>query len=108
MRHTDGTREFCDLDLFLQTGDASLNPWLRDGDVIQVPTATEFVWAQGAVARPGRYELGPRDSLLDLLRIAGDPLPAAEADRALLVRFKDAVHARVAVGEPRRRLLAPA
>jgi protein involved in polysaccharide export with SLBB domain len=89
VRRTDGTHEFCDLDLFLQTGDASSNPWLRDGDVIQVPTATEFIWAQGAVARPGRYELGARDSLLNLLRIAGDPLPEAEADRALLVRFKD-------------------
>ena len=89
VRRTDGTREHCDLDLFLRTGDASLNPWVRDGDVIQVPVATEFAWAQGAVARPGRYEVGPRDSLLQLLRIAGDPLPAAQANRALLVRFKD-------------------
>ena len=89
MLRTDGTREFCDLDLFLQTGDASQNPWLRDGDVIRVPTATEFVWAQGAVARPGRYEVGPRDSLLTLLRLAGDPLPSAEMGRTLLIRFRD-------------------
>ena len=88
--HTDGAREACDLDLFLQTGDASLNPWLRDGDVIQVPSATEYLWAQGAVARPGRYEVGVRDSLLTLLRLAGGPLPAAQLDRALLVRFRDA------------------
>lgn len=87
--HSDGTREFCDLELFLQTGDAGMNPWLRDGDVIQVPSATEFVYAQGAVARPGRYELGVRDSLRTLLRLAGDPLPSAEVDRVLLVRFKD-------------------
>ena len=88
VRHSDRTREFCDLDLFLQSGDASLNPWLRDGDVIQVPTATEFVWAQGAVARPGRYEVGVRDSLLNLLQLAGDPMPSAEVARALVVRFK--------------------
>ena len=86
----DGPRESCDLELFLQTGDAGMNPWLRDGDVIQVPSATEFVHAQGAVARPGRYELGVRDSLRTLLRLAGDPLPSAVADRVLLVRFKDA------------------
>ena len=85
----DGTRVFCDLELFLQTGDAGMNPWLRDGDVIQVPSATEFVYAQGAVARPGRYELGVRDSLRTLMRLSGDPLPSAEADRVLLVRFKD-------------------
>lgn len=85
----DGTSESCDLELFLQTGDAGMNPWLRDGDIIQVPSATEFVYAQGAVARPGRYELGVRDSLRTLLRLAGDPLPSAVADRVLLVRFKD-------------------
>ena len=88
VRRADGDREFCDLDLFLQTGDASLNPWLRDGDIVHVPTATEFVFAQGAVARPGRYELGVRDSLRTLLRLAGDPLPSAEVERVLLVRFK--------------------
>jgi polysaccharide export outer membrane protein len=87
--HRDGTREFCDLELFLQTGEAALNPWLLDGDIIQVPSATEFVHAQGAVARPGRYELGVQDSLRTLLRLTGDPLPSAEMDRALLVRFKD-------------------
>ena len=89
--HRDGTREFCDLELFLQTGEAAWNPWLQDGDVIQVPSATEFVYAQGAVARPGRYELGVRDSLRTLLRLSGDPLPSAEVDRVLLVRFKDPV-----------------
>jgi polysaccharide biosynthesis/export protein len=89
LRHTDGTREPCDLDLFLLTGDASQNPWVRDGDIIQVPTATEFVWAQGALARPGRFEAGVHDSLLDLLHLAGDPLPAAQVERALLVRFRD-------------------
>jgi polysaccharide biosynthesis/export protein len=87
---TDGTQGLCDLELFLQTGDAGMNPWLRDGDVIQVPSATEFVYAQGAVARPGRYELGVRDSLRTLLRLAGDPLPSAVANRVLLVRFEGA------------------
>ncbi|TFG87469.1 MAG: hypothetical protein E4H17_03340 [Gemmatimonadales bacterium] len=89
--HTDGAMDSCDLDLFLQTGDASLNPWLRDGDLIRVPTATEFVYAQGAVARPGRYELGVRDSARTLLKLAGDPLPSAVVDRVLIVRFRDAV-----------------
>jgi polysaccharide export outer membrane protein len=86
----DGTREPCDLELFLQTGDAVWNPWLRDGDVIQVPSATQFVHALGAVARPGRYELGVRDSLRTLLRLSGDLLPSAEVGRALLVRFEGA------------------
>ncbi len=88
IRHTDGSHDTADLGLFVRTGDMSANPWLRDGDVINVPVATDFIWAQGAVARPGRFELGPRDSLLTLFRIAGDPIPAADAHRALLIRFR--------------------
>jgi polysaccharide export outer membrane protein len=87
--HRDGTRDIADLELFLRTGDNNLNPWLRDGDVINLPVATEFVWAQGALARPGRFELGPSDSLRTLLRLAGDPLPAAETSRVLLVTWRD-------------------
>ncbi|MEK7330794.1 MAG: SLBB domain-containing protein, partial [Candidatus Eisenbacteria bacterium] len=88
IKHTDGSHEFADLDLFLRTGNALLNPWLRDGDIINVPVATEFIWAQGAVARPGRFELGPRDSLLTLFRLAGDPVPSADANHALLIRWR--------------------
>lgn len=87
--HTDGSREDCDLQLFLGTGDGRFNPRLQDGDIIQVPSATEQVWAQGAVARPGKYELGVRDSLLTLLHLAGDPLPSADVNRVLFVRFTD-------------------
>ena len=90
VNHTDGTRELADLELFLRTGDGSLNPWLRDGDIINVPVATEFIFAQGALARAGTFELGHRDSLLTLLRLAGDPTPAADANRSLLIRWKDA------------------
>jgi protein involved in polysaccharide export with SLBB domain len=88
--HMDGSRETADLELFMRTGDQSLDPWLRDGDVIHVPQATEFCYVQGAVARPGRYELGGRDSLRTLLTIAGDPLPAALVDSALYIRFVNA------------------
>jgi polysaccharide export outer membrane protein len=87
VRHRDGSTEDVDLELFLRNGNDAINPWLRDGDVIQVPTATEFIHALGAVAQPGRYELGPRDSLRTLLQLAGDPLPSAEAGRALYLRF---------------------
>jgi protein involved in polysaccharide export with SLBB domain len=84
----DGSRAQADVGRFLRTGEAELNPWLRDGDVVHVPVATEFVHVQGAVATPGRFELGFRDSMRTLLRMAGDPLPAASLDRALWIRWK--------------------
>ena len=86
--HKDGTREIADLDLFDRTGVTSANPYVRDGDVINVPVLTDFLYADGAVGRPGRYELGPNDSLFTLFRLAGDPLPAADAERALLIRWR--------------------
>jgi protein involved in polysaccharide export with SLBB domain len=88
--HTDGSTAVADLDLFLLTGRQDLNPWLRDGDVIKVPVAADFIWAQGALGRPGRFELGPQDSLLTLFQLAGEPIPAAAVEGALLVRWKDA------------------
>jgi protein involved in polysaccharide export with SLBB domain len=89
VQHRDGTREVADVGLFLRTGDDKLNPWLQDGDVLYVPVATDFVEALGAVARPGRFELGPRDSLLTLLKLAGEPIPAADAERVLLLRWRE-------------------
>jgi len=88
--HRDGTREIADLDLFLHTADGSLNPWLRDGDVMHVPVATEFVSIQGAVARAAIYELGPHDSLSTLVRIGGGVVPSADSTRMLFIRWNDA------------------
>jgi protein involved in polysaccharide export with SLBB domain len=86
--HADGGRDIADLDLFHRTGLTKANPLLRDGDVLNVPVMTDFLFADGAVARPGRYELGPNDSLLTLFRLAGDPAPSADAERALLIRWR--------------------
>jgi protein involved in polysaccharide export with SLBB domain len=87
--HTDGSTERCDLQLFFQAGIATRNPFLRDGDVVNVPNATRFVHAEGALARPGRYELGQDDSLSTVLRLAGGLLPAARLEDILVVRFHD-------------------
>jgi len=89
IRGRDGSLRVADLELYLRTGDDALNPALRDGDIVNVPVASDFIYVAGAVAKPGRYELGPRDSLRTLLRIAGDPLPAAAADSALLIRWRE-------------------
>lgn len=87
VQHTSGAIEYADLDLFLRTGDALANPMLVDGDILNIPVATDFVYAAGALAASGRFELGRKDSLMTLFRLAGDPVPAADAERALLVRF---------------------
>ncbi len=90
--HRDGSREIADLDLFLRTASQSLNPWLRDGDVIHVPTRTRLIHLQGAVAQPGDFELGSDDSLRTLVALGGGLLPSADTTRALMIRWVD--HAR--------------
>jgi len=87
--HRDGTLEIADLGLFLRTASQTLNPWLRDGDVLNIPSASSWIHIKGAVSRPGRYELGSRDSLRTLLMLGGDALPSADTTRALLVRWID-------------------
>ena len=90
VRHRDGREERVDLDRLERAGDASVDPLLLDGDVVQVPAMVTYLSANGAVARPGRYELAPGDSLATLLRLAGGALPAADSAQALLVRFTGA------------------
>jgi polysaccharide biosynthesis/export protein len=87
--HKDGTRDYADLVVFTRNGVQTANPMLRDGDVINVPVAMEWVYAQGALGRAGQIELGVNDSLLTLFQLAGDPQPAAVVDKALLVRWTD-------------------
>jgi protein involved in polysaccharide export with SLBB domain len=90
VRHRDGTVGVADLELFHRTGDPALNPFVRDGDVLHVPIASSFVGIQGAVSRPGRFEMGPRDSLRTLLALGGGSIPAADSTRVLFTRWLDA------------------
>lgn len=78
--HRDGTEERADLDRLYRLGDHSRDAWLRDGDAILVPFATEFVTITGAVAAPGQLERAPGDSAGTLLRMVGGPVPAAAPD----------------------------
>ena len=90
--HRDGTRERADLSRLLRAGDGTRNPLLRDGDIVLVPTATEWVDVTGAVATPARYERAPDDSVSTLLRLAGGTVPAAAAEAALWLHWNGGVH----------------
>jgi protein involved in polysaccharide export with SLBB domain len=90
VRRVDGKTLIADLTLFNRTGRYDLNPYLREGDIVRVPPAVDFLEIQGAVAHPGRYELGPADSLRTLFELAGGPLPATLVQGALLVRWHSA------------------
>jgi protein involved in polysaccharide export with SLBB domain len=90
VRHADGSRVVVDLQRFETRGERETDPWLREGDVIRVPLAREWVGVWGAVGHPGALELGPDDSVSTLVRLSGGVLPSALAEHALLVRWRDA------------------
>jgi protein involved in polysaccharide export with SLBB domain len=75
IQRRDGTVARADLLLYTQTGDVKHNPFLLDGDVVRVPYEELAATIDGAVNRPGRYELiGTRD-LAELVELAGGLAP---------------------------------
>jgi len=88
VRSLDGSRWLADLDRFRLTGMDSGDHSLADGDVIQVPVASQYVGAWGGVGRQGRYELGVADSVSTLLQLAGGLQRDAMPERAMLVRWQ--------------------
>ncbi|HEY6193573.1 MAG TPA: SLBB domain-containing protein [Candidatus Eisenbacteria bacterium] len=89
VRSLDGSVRIADVDRFRLAGDMRGEAALSDGDVVHVPVANQFLAAWGGVGRPGRYELGERDSLSTLLQLAGGLREDAVPGRALLVRWTD-------------------
>lgn len=89
LRRGAGDTVRVDLARFLQTGDLSANPMLREGDVLNVPMVDETVQVFGRVFFPGVYEYRSAESVAGLLTIvngAGD-FPANAADTIRLTRF---------------------
>jgi polysaccharide biosynthesis/export protein len=84
IRHRDGTTVTADLLLYARTGDTRHNPYLLDGDVVDVPDAEVQVEIAGPVRAPGRYELIATRDLAELLELAGGL--RSSASRALPIR----------------------
>lgn len=89
LRRANGDTLRLDIIRFLQTGDLSANPYLREGDALVVPALDQVVEVHGRVAFPGTYEFRPGESLAELLRVVngGGGFPANAADTIRLARF---------------------
>ena len=90
LRGTDTLR--VDLVAFLRLGSKGLNPYLVEGDVIQVP-ANDTRWGgieiSGAVVAPGKFDFVPGDRILDLINLAYGLTANADSSRLELWRFSD-------------------
>jgi len=75
-----------DLEKFKVTGNSEFNPYVHQEDVIKIPYKTRFFTVQGGVQRPGRYEYGLGDNIVDAVDIAGGYHPDAKLDNISLIR----------------------
>lgn len=84
------------LSQFFETGDETLLPRVRPGDVIYVPdrnrnwleqTSANTVRVLGAVGKPGRYQFSDGLTLLDLLAEAGGPNKDAYQEKIVVVNL---------------------
>ena len=69
---TSGKVKTCDLFLATRFGDLSQDPYLRPGDIITIGRADRFVTLNGAVERPGEYELLPGENFKELVEYYGN------------------------------------
>jgi protein involved in polysaccharide export with SLBB domain len=88
-RH-DGTLATSDLLRYEQTGNAALNPFVLDGDVIEIPTKQVVVSIAGPVQRPGTYELIGGKDLGELVELAGGLKSSVAKDLPIRVIRHDA------------------
>ncbi|WP_310620826.1 SLBB domain-containing protein [Flexibacterium corallicola] len=84
------------LALYFETGDDSILPRVKNGDVIYIPdqdrewldlSKEKSVRVLGAVAKPGRYEFSDSMTILDLLAEAGGPTSNALVEKILVVNL---------------------
>jgi len=82
-----GKSRTCDLFKAERFGDLSEDPFVRPGDVITVQRRSRLVTIEGAVERPGAYQLKDNEGLDELIRFYGNGFtPVADSSRMELVR----------------------
>jgi protein involved in polysaccharide export with SLBB domain len=69
-------------------GDLTMNPFLRDGDVVQIPAKTDSVSVFGFVPRQGFIEFRKGDTVNDLVALAGGFDSGADRRNVELRRFE--------------------
>lgn len=91
IRHNKDTVRV-DIPKYYATRDDRYNPFLLDGDIIEVPQKVlknNGVMVYGAVNTPATYEYADGDNLVDMIQIADGVLPSADPENVVLTRAID-------------------
>ena len=76
-----------DLDRYSILGSLADNPYLDDGDVVQVPMSVHTIVVFGEVTRAGTFEFRSGDRLSGIIALAGGTRAGADTDSVELWRF---------------------
>ncbi|MBN1164009.1 MAG: SLBB domain-containing protein [Candidatus Krumholzibacteriota bacterium] len=85
----NGDKNEVDILKFNLQGDFSSNPFLSNGDRIHVPVAQKHAAVFGSVRKSALYQVLPRETVADLLELAGGFSPQAVRDSILLSRIDE-------------------
>ena len=77
-----------DLKQFLALGDNANNPELKDGDIIIIPAAQDFVYLYGEINSIGKYEIKQGDKLNEIFKLALGLKNSAYLDKIEIIRYK--------------------
>lgn len=78
-----------DLYHFLNAPDKFSNQYLQDGDFIVVKPYFGTISLRGEIKRPGLYEVKPKESLVDLIDVAGGFQTFADKEAVNIIRIED-------------------
>ncbi len=88
IRSIRGGVRVVDLLQYRQKGDLSQNPYLLDNDTIYIPLKKETIEIEGAVNRPGIYELRNEKSLEAIINLAGGYSQGVSSQQSVkIIRF---------------------
>lgn len=90
IRRAEGRTVSADLVLFMRTGNRQANPYLQDGDQVEVPFAVPVgskIGVFGAFRTPGVYDYLPTDRLSTAVQLGGGLSAACDTSRATIARF---------------------
>lgn len=80
---------YADMALFLHGMNMEKNPYLVQGDRVNVRPRKETIGINGRISYPGVYDFVPGDRLGDVIRAAGGFSRGADSSKIILTRFQD-------------------
>ena len=85
--HRNDKKIRIDLALYGVTGKDELNPYLRQGDILEVPLRSHEIGIYGGIKMPGKYEFVVGESLNKLMLVSGGLRPDANTDEIEITRY---------------------